>query len=46
MVPADARAQIQKVYKGASWAEKVSKMSDEQVTAIYIKFKNQGKLKG
>lgn len=26
------------------WAEKVDKMSDAQVTAIYIRMKNSGKL--
>jgi len=39
------RAAIKKVYNSsASWAEKVSKMSDAQVTAIYLRFKAQGKL--
>lgn len=27
-----------------SWLAKVDKMSDRQVTAIYIKFRSQGKL--
>lgn len=40
----EKRAQIQKAYKGASWAEKVSKMSDAQVNAVYIRFKNERKI--
>lgn len=39
------REEIKKVYpKSPTWAEKVNKMSDEQVIAIYKKFLAQGKL--
>lgn len=39
------REAIRAVYKNSpSWQEKVTKMSDRQVTAIYLKFKAQGKL--
>lgn len=31
-------------YKSQTWKDKVDKMSDAQVYAIYIKFKAQGKL--
>ena len=40
----EKRAQILKVYRGASWAEKVSKMSDTQINAIYIRFINEKKI--
>lgn len=40
----EKRAQILKAYRGASWADKVSKMSDAQVNAIYIRFKNEKKV--
>ena len=35
---------IGRVYPGDSWRDKVSKMSDEQVTAIYLKFVKQSKI--
>lgn len=28
----------------ASWADKVKKMSDSQVTAVYLRMKNDGKI--
>lgn len=38
------REAILQVYKSDSWAYKVSKMSDSQVVAIYIRLKAEGKL--
>lgn len=40
----EKRARILKAYRGASWAEKVSKMSDAQINAIYIRFINEKKI--
>lgn len=39
------RAEIAKVYAGLSWKNKVSKMSDGQVVAVYHKFLIDRKLK-
>lgn len=39
------RAAIKSVYPNSdSWSRKVDKMSSQQVTAIYLRFKSQGKL--
>lgn len=40
----EKRTTIRAVYKTASWQEKVDKMSDQQVVAIYMKFKSEGKV--
>jgi hypothetical protein len=40
----EMRDAIIKVYGSESWKNKVSKMSDAQVTAVYLKFKSSGKL--
>ncbi len=45
MTEVNYREELKKVYPGQRWADKVNKMSDEQVVAIYIKFKAQGKLR-
>ncbi len=39
------RREIVKVYKGRRWEEKVRKMSDDQVTAVYLSFKRRGKIR-
>lgn len=39
----DKRAQLMAAYKSPAWADKVKKMSEEQVTAIYLRLKAQGK---
>jgi hypothetical protein len=39
------RGEISKVYPGPKWKEKVKKMSDSQILAIYNSFKNCGKFK-
>lgn len=39
------REELKKLYpKSDSWRAKVDKMSSAQVTAIYLKFKREGKL--
>lgn len=39
------REELKKAYPGSEkWAEKVDKMRPEQVTAIYIRLRAQGKL--
>lgn len=40
------REELKKVYpENSSWADKVNKMSLEQVTAIYLRFRSEGKLR-
>ena len=38
------REELKKLYSSDSWNDKVDKMSDSQVTAIYLRFKSEGKL--
>lgn len=38
------REAVKKIGKSASWTAKVDKMTDAQITAIYIRLKSQGKL--
>jgi hypothetical protein len=38
------RDQLKKAYPSRKWADKVDDMSSEQVVAIYIRLKSQGKL--
>lgn len=38
MSVADMRAAIAKVYPGISWKNKVARMADQQVMAIYFSF--------
>lgn len=41
----EMRAVLKKQYKGAwKWVNKVNKMSDEQVTAIYIRMRATGQI--
>jgi hypothetical protein len=37
------RAYVINAYKGPSWAQKVSKMSDNQVIAIYYRLSREGR---
>lgn len=39
------REAIRKVYDSESWSIKVDRMYDDQITAIYLKFEKEGKLK-
>lgn len=41
----DKRDKIKLVYMSATWAQRVNKMSDRQVVAIYMKFQREGKIK-
>lgn len=43
MTTAQKRAAIRALY-GADWKARVDKMSDNQVVAIYLKFKSQNKI--
>lgn len=38
------REQLKKAYPNKKWAEKVNKMSDSQVAAVYLRLKQQGKV--
>ena len=38
------REALKTVYSGAKWIQKVNKMPDDQVVAIYMRLKLQGKL--
>jgi hypothetical protein len=38
------REAIKKVYKSKQWSDKVNKMTDDQVVAIYLRLKSQNKL--
>lgn len=40
----EKRAIIAAAYSGESWANKVANMSDEQVIAVYLRFKASGKI--
>ena len=40
------RSAIKKVYSGKKWKDKVDKMQDYQVAAIYERFLHSGKLQG
>lgn len=37
------RAYVSDLYSGKGWKHKVSKMSDDQIVAIYLKHQNDGK---
>lgn len=38
------REQLKGVYPGKTWAQKVDKMTETQVYAIYARLKRQGKI--
>ncbi len=38
------REQLKALYPSKKWAEKVDKMSESQVSAIYLRLKRQNKL--
>lgn len=40
----EKRKAVMGAYAGKKWKDKVDKMSDDQVTAIYIRLKGQGKV--
>lgn len=39
------REQLKMMYPSYQWRNKVSKMTDAQVTAIYLRMKKEGKIK-
>lgn len=39
------RSEILKVYKTETWKERVMKMGENQVHAIYSRFRKEGKIK-
>lgn len=41
----EERTSLASVYPGRAWSDKVRRMSDSQVTAIYLRLKQQGKIK-
>ena len=41
----EMRKALKNVYLSPNWHEKVDKMHDSQVFAVYTKFKTQGKVK-
>lgn len=38
------RIAVTAAYSGPKWAERVRKMSDDQVIAVYLRLKKQGKV--
>lgn len=40
----EKREQLKRVYPGKKWIDRVNKMSDEQVVAVYYRFKTIGKV--
>jgi len=40
----EKREALKKLYSSGSWLNKVKNMSEAQVTAIYLRFKSEGKL--
>ena len=46
MSTAQMRAYIKEAYPGDAWYQKINKMSDKQVLAVYTSFMNRKLLKG
>lgn len=44
MSPQQQRLEIKKIYPGKNWSDKVDRMSDNQVIAVYLRLKGKGKL--
>lgn len=40
----DKREMLKKAYPSKAWAKKVEKMSESQVTAVYLRLKSQNKI--
>lgn len=38
------REALKKAYPSKKWADKVNKMSEQQVAAVYLRLKSQGKI--
>lgn len=39
------RAAVSAAYSGDKWAQRVKKMPDDQISAIYLRLKAQGKIR-
>lgn len=39
------RDALKRAYPSKQWAEKVTKMRDDQIQAIYLRFKREGKIR-
>jgi len=46
MTTAQQRELVAQAYPAIAWTQKVAKMSDQQVTAIFFSLKKQGRIKG
>ena len=44
MTVTEMRKQVAAAYSGDEWKKKVAKMSDAQITAIYMRLRSQGKV--
>jgi hypothetical protein len=44
MVEPNKREVLKRLYRSAKWARKVDGWSDDQVTAVYLRLKSQGKI--
>ena len=44
MADINKREVLKRVYSGQKWQRKVDNMADDQVTAIYLRLKTQGKI--
>lgn len=44
MAEPNKREVLKRVYPSNKWARKVDHMSDDQVTAVYLRLKAQGKI--
>lgn len=40
------RVRVQETYSGQRWLDKVRKMQDDQIVALYFSLVKQGKIKG
>ena len=45
MTTIDMRSWVKTAYPGQKWADKVDKMSDQQIVALYYGFVQKGKIK-
>jgi hypothetical protein len=44
MSSSQQRLELKKLYPGKNWSDRVDAMPDNQVAAVYIRLKNEGKL--
>lgn len=41
----EIRREVKKVYPTKTWEDRVNKMPDDQVRAIFLRFKREGKIR-